>query len=326
MSETELVPVDGPAPALPVEAQVVAQIEVARDALARARSFGQVKQVADGAAAIVEWLRRQQSVSLEVSNDARLLGLEAERRMGEFLKQPGAVAGDGRPKKPSGSLTVSPPTLNELGLNREAARVYRQVATVPVETMRDLAQKATAAGQELTQAAVLKAARSGLASVHFSSDSDEWHTPPEIIERVLATLGAIDLDPCSNWYGEPNVPAAQHYSALEDGLQREWHGRVYMNPPYGHVIDQWVEKLVGEFYAGRTTAAVALTPARCDTTWMGRFREFPRCYVRGRLQFSGHENSAPFPSCVVYLGPDLDAFGRAFHDLGDIYERIRRWD
>ena len=29
------------------------------------------------------------------------------------------------------------------------------------------------------------------------------------------------------------MPAGKHFTAAEDGLSREWHGRVYMNPPYG---------------------------------------------------------------------------------------------
>ena len=42
--------------------------------------------------------------------------------------------------------------------------------------------------------------------VHFSSESAEWYTPGEIIERVQRVLGAIDLDPCSNSHDAPHVP------------------------------------------------------------------------------------------------------------------------
>lgn len=157
----------------------------------------------------------------------------------------------------------------------------------------------------------------------FTSDTPEWYTPEPVIARAIQALGAIDLDPCSNSQESPNVPAARHYTAAENGLSRSWDGRVYMNPPYGDEIGAWVEKLCGEFAAGRVTAAVALVPARTDTKWFRRFRDFPRCFVDGRLRFSGHENSAPFPSCVVYLGADRGAFCAAFADLGDIYERVR---
>jgi hypothetical protein len=84
----------------------------------------------------------------------------------------------------------------------------------------------------------------------------------------------------------------------------------------------WIDKLVKEYQAGRVTQAIALLPARTDTRWMARLRSFPRCFLRGRLKFSGHENSAPFPSVVVALGCDLEDFVQAFGDIGDVYRRV----
>ena len=78
--------------------------------------------------------------------------------------------------------------------------------------------------------------------VHYSSETPEWYTPPEIIERTQKTLGKIDLDPCSG--PEKTVPAIHSFTKKEDGLRFAWCGRVYMNPPYGKEIGAWVEKLV----------------------------------------------------------------------------------
>jgi hypothetical protein len=156
----------------------------------------------------------------------------------------------------------------------------------------------------------------------MSSKSTEWYTPDSIIERVILILGEIDLDPCSNSKMAPNVPAVHHYTKKDDGLSRSWHGRVYMNPPYGRVIGPWVTKLVAEYRAGRATQALALLPARTDTRWMAQLREFPRCFIRGRLKFSGHQNSAPFPSVVVALGCDPGTLAQAFGDIGDVYQLV----
>ena len=94
------------------------------------------------------------------------------------------------------------------------------------------------------------------------------------IEAVVACLGTIDLDPCSNAEGKPNVPARKHYTAADDGLSKQWRGRVYMNPPYGDEIDAWVAKLCEEHQAGRVPEAIALVPARTDTEWFARLRDF----------------------------------------------------
>jgi len=156
-------------------------------------------------------------------------------------------------------------------------------------------------------------------AVHFYSESVECYTPPKIIERTLQAMGQIDLDPCSNDHDNPNVPAIQHYTQEDDGLSQDWRGRVYMNPPYGREIADWVEYLCQQYESGNVTEAIALVPSRTDTQWFRRLREYPRCFVWGRLHFSDNEVGAPFPSMVVYLGKNVPAFISAFGDIGDIY-------
>ncbi len=163
----------------------------------------------------------------------------------------------------------------------------------------------------------VKAAR----SVHFSSSTDKHNTPQNILDAVVDCLGGIDLDPCSN--GEPhNVPARQYYTEEQDGLTQEWKGRIYMNPPYGRDIDSWVDKLCREHEARRAYECLALVPARPDTQWWIKLRDYPVCFVEGRLKFGDAENSAPFPSALFYLGNHIDRFYYACEHLGDIWQRI----
>lgn len=150
----------------------------------------------------------------------------------------------------------------------------------------------------------------------FTSATPEWYTPRHIIDRVVQVFGEIDLDPCSNSREAPNVPALNHYTARENGLSREWFGRVYMNPPYGDEIPQWVDRLVQAYEGEEIDAAIALLPARIDTNWFQPLWDYALCFVKGRLRFSGAENSAPFPSVVVYLGPDVELFKETFAAIG----------
>jgi ParB-like chromosome segregation protein Spo0J len=175
-----------------------------------------------------------------------------------------------------------------------------------------------------TQAADVRPGTSNKLGVHFSSETPEHYTPADLLARVVACLGAIDLDPCSNSHDKPNVPATTQYTRDDDGLAREWHGRVFMNPPYGREIDAWVTKLVAEHRAGRTVAALALVPSRTDTQWFAEFRDFWFCNVRGRLTFVGNNDPAPFPSVVFYLGDDEGAFYHHFVEIGDIWQRVER--
>jgi hypothetical protein len=154
-----------------------------------------------------------------------------------------------------------------------------------------------------------------------SSKSVEWYSPAKIIEPTVKLLGTIDLDPCSNSHENPTVPATVLFTREDDGLKRRWAGRVYMNPPYGSEMAAWVEKLASSYEAGDVSEAIALVPGRIDTEWMRRLRDYPRCHRYGRLRFSAHDQSAPFPSIVFYLGRRIDHFQDAFSDLGDTFER-----
>jgi DNA N-6-adenine-methyltransferase (Dam) len=160
-------------------------------------------------------------------------------------------------------------------------------------------------------------------AVHHSSETPEHYTPENVIKLVVACLGEIDLDPCSN-PGTPNVPARRHFTVDDDGLHQSWgDGPVYMNPPYGSGIDEWVAKLCAEHEPpGRVVEAIALVPARPDTQWFKRLRDYPCCFVEGRLTFVGNDDPAPFPSALFYFGEDLGKFYHYFLEIGDIWQRI----
>lgn len=159
-------------------------------------------------------------------------------------------------------------------------------------------------------------------SAMMTSNSVEWYTPETIVTRVTDMFGTIDLDPCSNDSEKPNVPAATVYTKTDDGLSQPWNGCVYLNPPYGKTIGDWVQRLHDEYTAGNVTEAVALLPARTDTAWFEVLRDYPRCFVRGRLKFANSKNSAPFPSVLVYLGPNVEQFVTTFSIVGDVYQRV----
>lgn len=159
-----------------------------------------------------------------------------------------------------------------------------------------------------------------------SSTTGEWYTPLHIITIARTVMGDIDLDPASCHAAQVTIQAAQWFGldhvdpAHRDGLDREWPGRVWLNPPYGDVIGDWVARLVHQYDMEITTEALALLPARLDTAWwQDNLARFPFCVIRGRLRFSNAGDSAPFPSVVVYLGASPDVFTHYFSDIGLVY-------
>ena len=132
-------------------------------------------------------------------------------------------------------------------------------------------------------------------SVHFSSQTDLWETPQDFFDKLNDEFG-FNLDVCAT---PQNAKVFRFFTKEHDGLSQDWGESIcWMNPPYGREIGKWMKKAYESSLAGATV--VCLVPARTDTAWWhdyaikGEIR-----FVKGRLKFGGHKNSAPFPSAVV---------------------------
>lgn len=103
--------------------------------------------------------------------------------------------------------------------------------------------------------------------------SDQWCTPPRIIEVARRVLGGIDLDAASNQRAQEVVQAAQWYGldAGRDALVLPWSGRVWCNPPYSRgLISQFADRAVEEWDRGEVVAMIVLVNASVNAAWFGR--------------------------------------------------------
>jgi phage N-6-adenine-methyltransferase len=151
-----------------------------------------------------------------------------------------------------------------------------------------------------------------------SKSSDCWYTPLYIIELVLRVLGAIELDPCAD--DGKHIPALKHFAAADDGLSREWSGRVFMNPPYS-CPGKWMKKLQVEYESGRVREAIALVPAATDTKWLSPvLKSQVACFWAGRIKFLDVNYqprlSARQAHCLVYWGDNWQRFKEVFDEYG----------
>ena len=114
-----------------------------------------------------------------------------------------------------------------------------------------------------------------------------------------------------------NLGAHLHLTADDDGLTHEWHGTVYMNPPYGRDIPRWTAKARVETILGRASPVIGLVPARTDTRWWhGDIAGVADAWlIKGRLSFGDGLQPAPFPSALaLWAGTPnrVTAISRAF--------------
>lgn len=131
-----------------------------------------------------------------------------------------------------------------------------------------------------------------------------WHTPRHLFETVESIVGRFNLDPCAPDDHGGAVRADIKFSAMDDGLSREWRGNVFMNPPYGTMIRQWIVKARIEAASG--AKVIGLIPARTDTQWwhenINALADV--VFLKGRLSFGDGKQAAPFPSAIVLWGFD----------------------
>src|SRR2546426_145342 len=89
------------------------------------------------------------------------------------------------------------------------------------------------------QATPPRAALSIPQNVHFMSTTSEWSTPHWLFEDLDKEFG-FTLDPCA---APSNAKCLNYFTPKEDGLKQNWgENTVFMNPPYGRAIAQWMRK------------------------------------------------------------------------------------
>ena len=68
---------------------------------------------------------------------------------------------------------------------------------------------------------------------HHLTETNEHFTPPEIIVASHRTMGNIDLDPASCQSAKLWVNAKNIFTKEDDGLNQNWSGNIFLNPPGG---------------------------------------------------------------------------------------------
>jgi phage N-6-adenine-methyltransferase len=160
-------------------------------------------------------------------------------------------------------------------------------------------------------------------NVRGCSGDNEWCTPANIVALVREVLGGIDLDPASNAEAQRIVRAKRFYSKGDNGLDRAWRGRVFLNPPYSAVIAAFVDKLLHEYRAGRVSAAILLTNNSTDAAWFHQAAAAADalCFTLGRIAFcksTGEVGAPPQGQALFYYGPDRSRFIQTFARHGTI--------
>ncbi len=130
--------------------------------------------------------------------------------------------------------------------------------------------------------------------------SVEWLTPPELVKK----LGIFDLDPCTP-ISPPFLHARYNFNINDNGLNKKWFGRVYMNPPYGKGMEKWLEKL--KYHGNGIALIFARTETKCFFAHIWNDAD-ALLFVKGRIKFfnlKGEQIGTPgAPSVFIAYGKE----------------------
>lgn len=124
-----------------------------------------------------------------------------------------------------------------------------------------------------------------------------WLTP----RYILDVLGEFDLDPCS--CVNPPWPTAR-VMLTHGGLTEFWWGRVWLNPPYGDEIGDWMGKMTQHNHGIAIAFARRETRSFCSCVW-GKASGL--LFLHGRLHFcypdgTPAKGNAGGPSVLIAYG------------------------
>jgi len=103
-----------------------------------------------------------------------------------------------------------------------------------------------------------------LGNDEYDDSTDEYATPRTLTRPLAEAVGGFDLDPASGAEEEPH--AEIQYTKDDDGLNQDWFGRVFCNPPFSNKTD-WIEKAIYEVEDGDAELVVMVLPVGTSTTW-----------------------------------------------------------
>ena len=214
-------------------------------------------------------------------------------------------------------------------LGREQPRVRKPIAIFNPTPREEKAIQEPAIMEKLTSGAASTIAEAMqeepyklMPHISHNSGNNEWYTPSEYIEAARVVMGGIDLDPASSDIANKTVKAEKYYTAEMDGLQKPWHGRIWLNPPYsGELIQQFIEKLKISVNSGEVEQATVLVNNATETVWFNTLINLATAvmFPRSRVKFYMPDGKTGAPlqgQAVIYVGSQAERFVSVFSKMG----------
>lgn len=267
-----------------------------------------------------EWMINNQFGRRNLSNYQRsVLALELESVFSDRAKENQAIQFKGN------SLIQISEEVKPIVAIKEVAKIanvsHDTIAKVKkIQSTATPEVKAQLNNGEISINEAYKAIKAGNTHVGKNSGENEWYTPEKFIEAARSVMGSIDIDPASSELANKTVKATVFFSKDDCGLNRDWSGNVWMNPPYAQpLMNDFAAKLVEQL--PNINAAIVLVNNATETKWFQSMSQESAviCFPETRIKFVDVNGNLGAPlqgQAILYFGDDTQAFSNVFSKFG----------
>ena len=267
--------------------------------------------------AIQRWAKQSRQ-SLETQNEIAEYRLRLNRKQGEWIEAniPAEGAMGIGPVIATKNSYIS---LSDAGIDRNDSPKFRVLARIPEAKFNAYLKETKEEHREINTNDACHLWKNTIAT-KWTGDQENY-TPVMYIEAARSVMGSIDCDPASNELAQETVRAGVYFTRETDGLQQNWQGNIFLNPPYSHPeVAQFIDKLLSEL-AKNSSQAILLTNNNTDTAFFHKAvkKAAAVCFTKGRINFykAGGEITKPTNGQVFYyFGKNTVKFYDYFSTFG----------
>jgi hypothetical protein len=290
--------------------------------LAEVATAPEAMHIIDMAEAARVWAQRAKLGTASI-NHATAIKLKAEIRLADCVdegQRRGEIAEKGRPNNVRSEDIIEPAELADLGVSRQRLSESRKIrdAFTP-EVIDEIVESANLQDKEIARKEFVQQR----AHVSYNGGGNEWYTPVMFVDAARRVMGSIDTDPASNARAQEWIQASKFFTKDDSGLEQEWAGNVWLNPPYAQpLITHFCDKAVDEFKLGRVQQAVVLVNNATETKWGQRLLSncTAVCFPSGRIKYLDESASPKLTplqgQMFVYFGNRQSEFALEFAPFG----------
>jgi phage N-6-adenine-methyltransferase len=233
-----------------------------------------------------------------------------------------ANMGAGRPTNNAQICAVSQPEAAAMvNVSRRSVQNARQVQNEGIPELINAVEQGDVSVSRASDISSypIEEQKESLSHLSIGTGNDEWYTPSEWVEMARKVMGGIDLDPASNEEANKIIKATKFFTKEDCGLEKDWFGKVWINPPYSReLMPKFATKIIEQ--RDNCEEIIILSHNNTETNWFQGLAGVSNCicFPSSRISFYNKSKKAsPVQGqAFFYIGESSEKFTQVFKERG----------